>query len=75
MCLAAFEVPYLYGTEQVVAISVQSRIDLSFATISQDNSKARLVLGKSSWYMFGRCTSLYVAVVFPFWLSKEGPLQ
>lgn len=75
MRLAALEVLFLYGTEQVVAVSVQSRIDLGFATVSQDNSKAGLVFSKSSWYVFGRCTPCYVAVFFPFWLSKEGPLQ
>lgn len=53
----------------------QSQVDLGFAIVSQDNSGARLVFGKSSCYTFGRYTPQYVAAFFPFWLSKEGPLQ
>lgn len=35
-------------------ISVQSWIDLGF--VSQDNSESRLIFGRSSCYVFGRCT-------------------
>lgn len=75
MCLAAPEVLYLHGTEQVASVSFQSWIDLGFAAVSQYNSEAGLVFGKSSSYVFGRCIPCYVAVFFPFWLSKESPLQ
>lgn len=75
MCLAVPEALYLYGTEQVATVSFQSWIDLGFATVSQYNSEAGLVFGKSSSYVFGRCIPRYVAVFFPFWLSKESPLQ
>lgn len=56
-------------------ITSQSQVDLGFTIVSQDNSGARLVFGKSSCYTFGRCTPQYVAAFFSFWPSKEGPLQ
>lgn len=56
-------------------IALQSWVDLGFAIVSQDNSGARLVFGKSSCYTFWRCMLHYVVAFFPFWLSKQGPLQ
>ena len=73
MCLAALKVPYLYGTEQVVSISVQSQTDLGFATVSQDNSKAGLVFGKSSSICLGGAHHVMWKFSSPFGFLKKVP--
>lgn len=74
MLLAALKVSYLYRTEQVVAISVQSWIDLGCATgVSQNNFEARSVFCKSSWYVSARCSPCYVKVFCPFCFLKKVP--
>lgn len=73
MYWAALKVSYLYRTAQIVAISVQSWIDLGCATgVSQNNFEARLVFCKSSWYVSARCAPCY-KVFCPFCFQKKVP--
>lgn len=73
MCLAALEVPDLHRTEQVVTILAQSRIDLGFATVSQDNSEAGLVFGKIAGMHLGGAHHVMWQFSSPFGFLKKVP--